>query len=93
MNEQGVRRFLGEANTVVADAKAQLGGVALQLLDIALAGFGEAVESSEDAHRHIAINLPNVGSRGSSKDDLLHARSRQRLESSAEEPNSERMSS
>jgi hypothetical protein len=36
MDEQSVRRFLSETNAIVADAKPQFAGVALQLPDIAL---------------------------------------------------------
>src|ERR1017187_7942871 len=51
------------------------------------------MQSREDAHCGIAINLADIGACWQSKDDLLHAVSRQRLRSSPEMPNSARMSS
>ena len=93
MDEQGVGRFFGKADAVIADAEPQLAGVALQLLDVALACLRKTVESGEDTHGSVPIDLANVDSRRGSKDDLLHAGSRQRLESSAEEPNSATISS
>ena len=40
---QGIAEVV-EADAVVADAQAQIVGVAFELLDVALAGAGEAVE-------------------------------------------------
>jgi hypothetical protein len=93
MDEQGVRRFFGKTNAVVADAEPQFAGIALQFLDVALASLGETVESGKDAHGRIAINLADIGARWNGKDDFLHARTSQRLGSSADEPNSARISS
>jgi len=55
MDVQAIVQFLGEAHTVVADAKAQLPGLSLKLLDVALASLGEAMERSEYAHGGLAI--------------------------------------
>ena len=44
VDDVGVVRFFGEADAVVTDAKTELFGIALQLLDVSLAGLGEAVE-------------------------------------------------
>jgi hypothetical protein len=90
---EGVRRFFREANAVVADAEPQLAGVALQLLDVALARLREAVESREDAHCRIAVDLADISACRKGKDNSLHAGFRQRLRSSPEWPNSARMSS
>jgi hypothetical protein len=54
MDVQGVLRFFSKADAVVADAKSQLAGVALHLLDVAFARLSEAVESSKDAHGGVA---------------------------------------
>jgi hypothetical protein len=43
MDAQGAARFFGEADAVVADAKAQLAGLSLELLDVALVGLGETM--------------------------------------------------
>jgi len=48
VNVECAGRVLDEADAVVADAQAQIVGVALELLDIALAGAGEVVERGEN---------------------------------------------
>jgi hypothetical protein len=50
MDAQGVVRFSGEADAVVADAEAQLAGLSLELLDVALASLGEVKERGEDVN-------------------------------------------
>lgn len=85
--------FFGEADAVVADAESQLARVSLQLLDVAVARLGEAVETGEDAHGGVAVDAADIGACRYDKEDLLHSDSSQRLRSSAETPNSARMSS
>jgi hypothetical protein len=47
VDDEGVVGFFGEADAVVADAEPKLFGVALQLLDVAFAGLGEAMEGAQ----------------------------------------------
>ena len=61
VNEDGSRRLFVEADAVVADAEAEFAGVALQLLDVAFAGAGEAIESGENAHGGLAVDAAHVG--------------------------------
>lgn len=93
VDEEGVLRFFGEADAVVADTQPQVTGVTLDLLDVAFAPLGEAMESGEDAHGGVAIDAAEIGARRNGKDDLLHIAFRQRLTSSLESPNSATMSS
>jgi len=93
VNQEGVWRFFSEADAVVADAKPQFAGVALQPLDIAFARLRETVESRKDSHGGVAVDPAYIGACGDCKDDLLHAASSQRLGPSPERPNSATMSS
>ncbi len=61
VNEDGSGRLFVEADAVVADAKAEFAGVALQLLDVALASAGEAIESGENAHGSLAVEVGESG--------------------------------
>src|SRR5947209_16944058 len=61
MDAQGTGRFFGEADAVVADAETQLGGLPLELFDIALVGLGEAMERFEDAHGGVAVETADIG--------------------------------
>jgi hypothetical protein len=74
VNVEGAGRVLDEADAIVADAQAQIVGVALELLDVALAGAGEVVERGEDAHGGVAVDAAHIGARGWGEDDLFHAR-------------------
>ena len=51
MDAEGVVRFFRKTDAVVADAEAQLAGLSLELLDIALTGLGEAKECGGCAWR------------------------------------------
>jgi len=73
MDAQGVVRFCGEADAVVADAEAQLAGLSLEFFEVALARFGEAKERAEDAHGSIAIETADVGAGALGPDDILQA--------------------
>ena len=61
MDDEGVVGLFGEADAVVSDAEAKLFGVALELLDIALAGLGEAVEGGENPHGVGAVDAERKG--------------------------------
>ncbi len=74
VNVECAGRVLDEADAVIADAQAQIVGVAFELLDVALAGTGEAVQRGEDAHGGLAVDAAHVGARGWGEDDLFHAR-------------------
>jgi len=93
VNVESTGRFFCEVDAVIADAEAQLSGVAFELLDVTLAGLGEAMEGGEDAHGSLAVDAADVGARRWGKDDLLNASSSQRLRSLGERPNSRRISS
>jgi hypothetical protein len=73
MDAEGVVRFFRETDAVVADAEAQLAGLSLELLDIALTGLGEAKECGEDAHGGVAVEAADVGAGALGPDDFLHA--------------------
>jgi hypothetical protein len=60
-------RFFCEANAVIANAEAQLDGVAFELLDVALAGLGEVMEGSEDAHSGLAVDAADIARAGGVK--------------------------
>jgi hypothetical protein len=64
--------FVSEADTIVADPKAQLTGVSPQLLDIPFTGRREPVESGEDTHGCSAVDPAEVSARGGSPNDPLH---------------------
>ena len=72
MYEKSFGRFFGESDAIIADAEPQFAGIALQLLDIAFAGLGKAVESRQDPHRSVAVDPPDIGSGRIGKDNLLH---------------------
>lgn len=93
VDEKSVRGFFRETDTVVSDAQAQFTRVPLHFSNIAVAGFGKAVESCEDAHGGVAIDAAHLSACRSGKEDFLHASSDQRLGSSEERPNSATMSS
>jgi hypothetical protein len=67
VDDEGVVGFFGEADAVVADAEAKLFGVALELLDVALAGLGEAVESGENPHGVGAVDAADIGAWGTAQ--------------------------
>jgi hypothetical protein len=73
MNAEGVLRFFGEADAVVTDAEAQLAGLSLKLLDVALASLGEAKECGEDTHGGVAVETADVGAGALGPGDFLHA--------------------
>ena len=73
VDDEGVLRLFGEADAVVADAEAEFFGVALQLLDVALAGLGEAVEGGENPHGVGAVDAADIGAGGGRPVDQLHA--------------------
>jgi hypothetical protein len=73
MNAEGVIRFFGEADAVVADTEAQLAGLSLELLDVALASLGEAKKCGKDAHGGVAIETTDVGAGALGPGDFLHA--------------------
>jgi hypothetical protein len=83
----------GEANAIVANARAKVMGLGVQLLNVALASLREAVESRQDAHGRLAVDLADVGACRNGKDNFLHAGYRQCNGSSPERPNSASMSS
>jgi hypothetical protein len=72
VDDEGVLRFFGEADAVVADAEAKLFGVALQLLDVAFSGLGEAVEGGENAHGGGAVDAADIGAGRGRPVDQLH---------------------
>ena len=74
VNVEGAGRVLDEADAIVADAQTQIVGVAFELLDVALAGAGEAVQRGENAHGGVAVDAAYVGTRGWGEDDLFHVR-------------------
>ena len=61
MDAQGVVRLLGEADAIVADTKAQLARLSLELFNVALASLGKAVQHGENAHGGVPIQAANVG--------------------------------
>lgn len=65
--------FSTKRTRIVTDAQAQIVGVALELLGIALASAGEMVQRGENAHGRVAVDAAHVGVRGWSEDDLFHA--------------------
>ncbi len=69
---ESVLGFFGEADAIVSDAKAQLAGVALQLLDVAFARLGEAVDRGEDALGGIAVDAADISACWDGKKYLLH---------------------
>ena len=73
VDDEGVLRLFGEADAVVADAEPEFFGVALELLDIAFAGLGEAVEGGENPHGRLAVDAAHVGAYRGCEDDLFHA--------------------
>jgi hypothetical protein len=73
MDAEGVVGFFSEAEAVIADAEAQLSGLSLKLLDVALAGLGEAMERGEDAHGGVAVETADVGAGTLGPGDFLHA--------------------
>jgi len=73
MDEQCALGLFREPDAIISDPQSQLTRVALQLLDVAFARLGKAVESVQHTHRVIAVDASNVGSRRHGKDDLLHA--------------------
>jgi hypothetical protein len=73
MDAEGVVGFFGKADAVVADAEAQLAGLSLELLDVALARVGEAQECGEDAHGGVAVETADVGAGALGPGDFLHA--------------------
>ena len=73
VDDEGVLGLFGEADAVVADAEPKLFGVALQLLDVALAGLGEAVERGENPHGVGAVDAPDIGAGRGRPVDQLHA--------------------
>src|SRR5437867_12885209 len=73
MDVQGTGRFFGEADAVVADAETQLGGLPLELFDIALVGLGEAMERLEDAPGGVAVETADIGTGAFRPGDFLHA--------------------
>ena len=73
MNAEGVVGFFGKADAVVTDAKAQLAGLSLELLDVAFASLGEAMERGEDAHGRVAVETADIGAGAFGPGDFLHA--------------------
>ncbi len=73
MDAQGAAGSFCEADAVVADAEAQLAGLSLELLDVALVGFGKAMECFEDAHGGVAVETADVGAGAFGPGDFLHA--------------------
>ena len=74
MNAEGVIRFFGEADAVVADTEAQLAGLSLELLDVALASLGEAKKCGKDApSKVVRIETTDVGAGALGPGDFLHA--------------------
>ncbi len=73
MDAQSVSRPCTEPHAEVADAKAHLAGPPLELLDIAFASLGEALERSADAHRSLAVQAADVRADLFRPSDLLHA--------------------
>ena len=73
MDAQSVSRPCTEPHAEVADAKAHLAGPPLELLDIAFASLGEALERSADAHRSLAVEAADVRADLFRPSDLLHA--------------------
>ena len=69
VDDEGVLRLFGEADAVVADAKAELFGIALQLLDVSFAGLGEAVESGKNPH---GVGAADIGAGWGRPVDQLH---------------------
>lgn len=65
--------FFGEADAVVADAKALLAILILQGLDAARAGFGQAVDGREDVHGDVLGDGADVGLGLLGEDDPLQA--------------------
>jgi hypothetical protein len=72
VDDESVVGFFGEADAVVSDAEAKLFGVALQLLDVALAGLGEAVEGGQNPHGVGAVDAADIGAGWGRPVDQLH---------------------
>lgn len=73
MDAQNVVQFFSETNAIVANAKAQLAGLSLELLGVALARLGETMEGEEDTHGGVAVETPDVGAGALGPGDFLHA--------------------
>ena len=73
VNDEGVVRLFGEADAVVSDAEPEFFGVALELLDIALAGLGEAVQGGKNPHGVGAVDAADIGAGRGRPVDQLHA--------------------
>jgi hypothetical protein len=61
VNVERAGRVFDEADAVVANAQSQLASVAFELLDVALAGAGEAIQCGEDAHGAVAVDAAHIG--------------------------------
>jgi hypothetical protein len=66
-------RFFGEANTIVADSKAQLTGVSLKLFDVPFSGLGESMKCGKDTHGRVAIEAADISPRTFGPGDFPHA--------------------
>jgi hypothetical protein len=73
MDAEGVVRFFGEAHAVIADAETQLARLSLEFFNVALAGLGEAMQYSEDAHGGIAVETADISAGALGPGDFLHA--------------------
>jgi hypothetical protein len=73
VNDEAVVGFFGKADAVVSDAEAEFFGIALELLDVSLAGLGEAVEGGENPHSVGAVDAADIGAGGWRPVDQLHA--------------------
>ena len=73
MDAQSMVRLFGEANAVVAYAKAQLVGVSLELFDVSFSGFSESMKCCKYAHGRVAVEAADIGPRAFGPGDFLHA--------------------
>jgi hypothetical protein len=75
MEVETVFRFFGKSQAVIAYAEPHFSRIALELLNVALAGFGKAMKSSENSHGIRSVHAANIGTCKRSEDNLLHANS------------------
>lgn len=73
MNVEDIARFFGEAGAVVANAKAKLAGLALELFHITFADLCKPMERGKDTHSGVPIQAANVGAGVLGPCDLPHA--------------------
>lgn len=73
VDKKDIAGFLGKADAVVADPKAQFAGLSPELLNVTLAGLSEAMECGEEAHSGVAVETADIGAGALGPDDSPHA--------------------